>query len=70
MGENHANLAVNGVLGPKFSSPAARFKGLRLGDRVGQPRIGHPGRHHHAVGSKGGVTTPGQTQMGPCVSKR
>ena len=32
---------------PKFSSPAARCKGLRLGDRATQLRIGHPGRHHH-----------------------
>ena len=56
MGENHANFAVNGVLGPKFSSPAARFKGLRLGDRVGQPRIGHPGRHHPWGADSSGVT--------------
>ena len=55
----HAIFAVNGVLGPKFSSPAARFKGLRLGDRTGQPRIGHPSRHHHPRQPQGGVAAPG-----------
>ena len=32
---------------PKFSSPAARYKGLRLGDRAGQPWIRHPIRDAH-----------------------
>ena len=39
--------AVKWLLGPKFSSPAARFKGLRLGERGRQPRIRYPNRHHH-----------------------
>ena len=59
----HAIFAVNGVSGPIFSSPAARFKGLRLGDRTGQPRIGHPSRHHHPRQPQGGVAAPGSTQM-------
>ena len=29
--KKHSKLQYNGSLGPKFSSPAARFKGLRLG---------------------------------------
>ena len=68
----HAIFAVNGVLGPKFSSPAARFKGLRLGDRTGQPRIGHPSRHHHPRQPQGGVAAPGveaqevRYQIGGC----
>ena len=55
----HAIFAVNGVSGPICSSPAARFKGLRLGDRTGQPRIGHPSRHHHPRQPQGGVAAPG-----------
>ena len=37
-----ANLAVKRRFAPKVSSPAARFKGLRLGDRVGHPTQNRP----------------------------
>ena len=42
-----AKIVRIGLPGPTFSSPAARFKELRLGDRARQPEIGYPGRHHH-----------------------
>ena len=49
--------------GPTLSSPAARQKGLRLGDCAGQPRIGYPGRHHHTRQLRGLVKTPGLSSV-------
>ena len=53
--------AVKWLLGPKFSSPAARFKGLRLGGRSRQPRIGYPNRHHHPCMDRTTRRRPGAT---------
>ena len=52
-------IAVKQHLAAKFSSPAARFEGLRLGDCARQPQIGYPGRHHHPRQPGSGSRRPG-----------
>ena len=61
----HKMIAVIGLilvfcacLRPKFSSPAARFQGLRLGNCAGLPKIGYPSRHHHPRQSGSGSGNP------------
>ena len=53
-------IAVKRLLVPNFSSPAAREKGLRLGDCVTKPRIGYPCRPHHPRHPGSGSWNPGR----------